>query len=242
MHLGMTAAGIIGSASAVGVGIWRWNFAYSHYGPAITWRWSAPWYLIALFFGFLTLILAFRLWLLRGYTVFTYPAGMTISRAGDELTTLWNDVRQVHTSAVRYGFPDLPWGMQATLTLQVGGGRQVRLTQDLADLGGLIELVKQRVYPRLLAEYTRAFHRGDPLAFGPLTITSQGVLTGRRMLRWEEISEPSLDGGHLLLQTLGSKRISRLRIPVNRVPNVDLCLQLLQHIWGTVRQPKAMPG
>ncbi|HLF81938.1 MAG TPA: hypothetical protein VI410_09235, partial [Anaerolineales bacterium] len=36
----MAAVGMLGGGLASVVGIVRWGFAYSNYGPAVVWRWS----------------------------------------------------------------------------------------------------------------------------------------------------------------------------------------------------------
>jgi hypothetical protein len=152
---------------------------------------------------------------------------MVYRRGRHKEKILWNQIQRVHTSAVSYGFSNLAWGAQTTLRIHTNDGRQLHLTHSLTDMNGLAEFIKSQVYPGLLEEYRRKYNQGDPLSFGPLFLTANGVQRNDQMLQWENLGRVSLGRGMLSLEPTDGKRI---RIPAHRVPNVEICTQLIEHL------------
>ena len=38
----LIAASLIAALTTLGLSIYRWNFAYTRFGPAVVWRWTRP--------------------------------------------------------------------------------------------------------------------------------------------------------------------------------------------------------
>lgn len=228
--IGLAVLGLTGCALALGVGVWRWYFAYSHYGPAVVWRWSGPAWAVAtlsaLVGGTALLLLARN----PRTLVRVYTHGLTLHRQGRTVWIPWTGIRRIHTFAARKSV--------AGLTLEVqragdgGGGSRgsVRLSQSLEDLDGLGRVIKDRVYPRLLAEYNEALQQGKSLPFGPVVLSSQGVRQGKHSLRWQEMESARLDRGVLAIQAGDQAQRVRIRVAADRLPNLEVFVQLLQQL------------
>jgi hypothetical protein len=65
--------------------------------------------------------------------------------------------------------------------------------------------------------------------FGPIILTPQGVINGRKALRWQDIGEIQLVKGRLELHPIKEMRRSKFSFPSHKIPNIDLCLQILQY-------------
>jgi len=89
--------------------------------------------------------------------------------------------------------------------------------------------IKARTYPRLLEESRQTFNAGRPLEFGPLSLNQQGLQYGRRTLAWSEVASVTLERGRLDVRPRHGRR---WRIPVRRIPNAEVCLQLASHLGG----------
>lgn len=229
----LTIIGLIGTVMACGLAVWRWNFAYRHYGPVAISRWTAPALWAVLCFslaGLFGLLLSLRS---RHMCVSLYESGMTFQRGRRQQTILWNEINSIHTAAVRYGLPSLVWGAETTLILHTNNRRKIRLTQVLQDLSNLAETVKHLVYPGLLSEYRKLISQGGSLPFGPLLLTPKGVQRSRDFLSWQDIGKISLRRGRLLIPSRQNRKSRQIRVPVHRVPNIDLCVQLIQHLTAS---------
>lgn len=222
--------GLLATLALWGLAAWRWIFAYSTYGPAIVWRIAFPlilFSLVTLASGLTGVVATIRLGPL---VVTTYERGLTVRRGRRGKLVRWSHIRHLRTSVVRYGFSGLSWGHRSSITLTLDGGQRFRFTSALADVDGLIATVKGNVYPRLLDEYTRAFNQGQALGFGPIVLSTQGIQQGRSRLDWTNLGRASLENGRLVLTPRSGAEGSKIRVEARRIPNVDLCLQFIQHL------------
>jgi Family of unknown function (DUF6585) len=213
-----------------GLAAWRWFFAYSTYGPALVWRVTFPLVIISVITLAVGLIGVFAYIRLGSLVVTTFEKGMTVRHGRHGKLIRWGHVRHLRTAAVRYGFAGMSWGRRASITLTLDSGEKFRFTTALGDIGNLIATIKSNVYPRLLDEYTQEFNQGHPLSFGPLTLSPEGIQQGRGRLEWVNLGRASLENGRLVLTPRPGTEGSRIRIEARRIPNVDLCLQFIQHL------------
>jgi hypothetical protein len=210
-----------------GFGAYRWGFAYSNYGPAVVWRWGGPWILIGL-----TLLAMGAIgagWLIRWnwLSVTSFENGLQLRRGRRVQLIPWAKVQSILVSSVRYGMLGLIWGSRSSLRLRLADNRKLRFNDTLAGLSQLISTIKQQVYPRLLAEYAQFIRDGQPVSFGSLVIQPEGIQRGGRRLLWTEIDSAQLRDGRITIHAKGSG--ATLRAEVRKVPNAEICLQLIQH-------------
>ena len=232
-HRAVTIAGWAAVALAVLAALFaagRALFAYQTYGPLAVDRWSSPPLMAAggfLLAGVLLLLLGRS----RGGTIVRqHVRGLVLQRGRKGSAVPWDEIREIHTRAVRYGLGRRPWGRQGELILVTRDGRRFRLDQSLSDYDELAETIKRNVYSALLDAYTRAFNHGQSLPFGPLALTPEGIQNGRKTLRWQDVATVRLERGWLEAAPSERRAGPRLRFPARSIPNVDLCLQLIQEL------------
>ncbi len=219
-----------GMLFSVGVLIWQWRNAMLNFGPAALWHWITLPLSATLIFALLALI-SFTLYRhVRQLEIQVSKLGMTFQR-GKRLDSInWQDVKQIWTSFERYGVFTFSWANKTEIQVMTEAGKNYKFNQSYEGIDELIEEIKHFVYPNLLENYRLAFNRGEPLTFGPLVLTSDGILKGRKALRWKDLGEIDLDRGSLNLQPFESSKASRLSIQAHKVPNIDLCVQLINHL------------
>ena len=237
--------GLGGAALSLALGLVRWYFAFAHYGPSSVWRWSLPFLGVGaalLLLGSNSLVTTWSLGRLR---IRVYQGGLMLQRGRRQWTIPWNLITRIHTSSVRYRLPGLTRRSHTELTLYLDSPdlprlerdpapSRVRLTHALTDLDLLADSIKRQVYPGLLARYSRSFNQGNSLSFGSLVLTRDGLRKGRQMLRWQDLGNVSLRQGVLALDPAAPGRYPRIRLPARQLPNVELCIQLIQYLS---RQP-----
>jgi hypothetical protein len=239
-YLILVGLSLLGVFLAMAWGLIRWYMAYTQYGPALVWRWSGPSFAVAAALAAVCLagiILASRS---RGIEIRVYENGLVILRGRKGTRIPWGEIESVHTSSVRYGLPGLARRHEVDLVLhfrRVGAGnpapapnpRRIRLTHALGGFETLGEELKQRVYPHLVGEYSESFNRGQPVAFGGLKLTAEGVRLKKRLVAWKSFGEVRLDRGVLLVRPKENNG-GAIRIAAHRIPNVELCVQLIQYL------------
>jgi len=222
--------GLLGMLAIFSVGIWRWQYAANHFGPAVIWRWIAPALFPALALGLISTAALIHFLKIRRIEVQTSPMGITLRKGRKLYTILWKEVELIHTFSIQYGIPGLIWARKMEIVLQLKNGRRITFNQTLEDIEILINMVKHYIYPTLFRNLQLAFNQGEPIRFGPLILTSKGILNGRKVLRWQDIGQIRLHQGKLQLQPISNSRGPKFAIQAHKIPNVDLCIQLLHQL------------
>lgn len=215
---------------SLGFGVWRWYFALTNFGPAVVWRWSWTALLTGVLLGLAALLAAVLAWRQRWPEVYAFRRGLSIHAGQGVARIPWDEIETIYSRSIRYGLPSMAWTGHATVTMHLRDGRRLKLSNVLADYELLIETIKSHIYPGLLARYVHAFNQGQSIAFGPLSLTQQGIQNGRQVLPWNEVQHASLREGKLIVEPDESSRGRRIRLPADKIPNVDLCVQLLQQL------------
>jgi hypothetical protein len=231
----LTFFGFGGAILAFSFAVWRWYFAYRHFGPAVVWRWSSPTLgasaglTVIGFFG------AIALWRSRGVTVTVSEKKLTVQRGVTRFTIPWEQIEAVYTSAVRYGLFGTAREGRAKLILRLRDGKRIRFSDAMEDLPQLSDSIKGYLYPRLLEAKRDDFNQGEALSFGPVTIAPSGLMIRSTKLSWDQLESATLHEGYLEVVPKANGKRTRLRILASKVPNVDLSLQLIQeliHVGG----------
>ncbi len=218
------------AAAAVGAFI-----AYTEYGPLLVGRWAAPPAIIGVALLALGLILGWRAWRTARLRIRLHAHGIAVVRGRRGRALPWEEVLTVWSRVERIGMPWASGPSRQRLEIEASDGRRVRLTEQLENFKILSQAVKSRVYPALLAAYTESFNQGRPIAFGPLILHKQGLRNGRRgPFGWSDVNSATLAAGRLTIELAGPGRGSRWKVPAHRIPNVELCAQLIQEIQQTV--------
>jgi len=221
----LLAAAIVATGSAlatVGFSLWAWYYAMSTYGPAAVRRWTYPWLIAAPLLGVFGIACLVRVWHLTRLWVEAFPDGIRVHRGRRSDWVAWADVREIRTWPARQPGPAF-----SALEIRLNGGRRRRLTRSLADLEGLVQHVKRGAYPLLQDCYRAKFNRGEELDFGRLRLTPDGVQAGRKSIQWGHVQAVEVQGGQLAI-TADEPAGDRLRIAAARVPNVDVCVQIIR--------------
>lgn len=221
---------VIGIVLSTAILIWRWQEAINYYGPAVVWRWISVPFWVSLFFLVMAISSSIILRRVRQNEVQLSNMGLTIQRGKRLETIAWERVMTIRTSSERYGIVGVSWGEKTEIHIVTKDGTKYTFNQSFDRIVELIEQIKHFVYPRLLEEYRLAFNRGEPLTFGPLVLTSDGILNGRKALRWKDLGKVNLEKGSLELQPLEKSDGPKLSLPAHKVPNIDLCIQLISHL------------
>lgn len=222
--------GLLGMIALILIGVWRWQYAASHFGPAVIWRWIAPVIFPALLLALIGIVALIHLLRIRRIEAQVSPMGLTLRKGRNLHAIPWKEVKNTYTIAIRYGILGLMWARKLEIVLQLENGKRIAFNQAFEEIEALMNTIKQYVYPIMFRNLQSAFNQGEPIRFGPLILTSQGVLNGRKALRWQDISQIKMRQGRLLFQPFNHSKGKPFSLPAHKIPDIDLCLQLLHQL------------
>jgi hypothetical protein len=228
-YLALSILGFLGMLVIIIIGFFRWRFAMNHFGPAAVWRWINPTLWAAMGLGLIGLLSLFLRIHAGQLEIQLSPMAITYREGRNLKVFRWDEVNRIYITSIRYGILKLSWSRKTEAILHFHDGQRLRIQQSFEKIETLLEKTKQYVYPILFNRYRNAFNRGNPIPFGPIILTPQGIVNGRKTLRWQELGEIDLQGGFLHLRPVQKSRGAKHSIPVHRIPNIDLCMQLLQY-------------
>jgi hypothetical protein len=224
------AVGLIGGAGGAGIGLWRWTLAYTHYGPAVVWRWSLPWFLAAVGLAPAFFLGLLSYWRNRQLRLDLYPSGFIFRRGGRAWSLAWQDIRGLQHASSLLGFPTSTAGRTTSLLIETIDGGRIRIPRELDQFEQVVGEIKGRVYPRMQRAFSAAFNQGKTVHFGPILMDREALHIDGYSLDWGQLDSVSLQHGELVLHGISGARSGRLAVTANRIPNVDLCYQMIQSV------------
>lgn len=176
----------------------------------------------------------------RPLHVFVYDNGLVYAHLPEIEALRWDHIEQFwrdeHPGAAGdYGASYTDDPATYNYTLRCDDGKTYRLTESIADVRVLGELIERQVTSALLPRFIDACTRGETIPFGDLSVTAQMISTqdGKMQLPLMEVEVVVVE------QERGSVnfRISRrgeekpwYRKPVARIPNAVACKGLLDYL------------
>lgn len=221
--------GVLAVLAPLFYGLYRAQYAAAKYGPVAAQHWSRPWYLLS-GLAFLVLCLVLLIGLVRGQRyVAVHKYGLRI-RLSRRKQYAWADLSGVSTGVVQTRLFGTALRTQHQAVLYPTVDPPVKLDNLLEDLPELLTRIKANLYPRLLPGMRQAFKEGKTLYFGPVAIRRDELLVedhdGKsRLIPWSEIDSINVQAGMLVIT---NQKKAKIRLPVARVPNLELLLQIIQ--------------
>jgi len=229
-YLTVTTLGFIGAIAAFIWAIFRWYFAYHYFGPAVVGRWTTPALILSLVLAAMGAIGLILYLSARSYRVTTNEISVLITKRNHAVSIPWEEIEYVRSSSIRYGVAKLDWGNRSTLWIHTSNDQVFRFANNLTDFNSLAETVKANLYPRYLAHYRQYLNQGQSIDFGPVQLTPNGIVFGRKECHWSALEGVSLARGRLTITVKNGPRMKSYSIPAKKIPNSDLCAQLIQNI------------
>jgi len=201
----------------------------THFGPAVLWRSLHPYLWVIIGSAILAGIGLSFLHRSRRQEIQLSPMGITWRKGSKLWVYRWDEIKNIFITSIRYGIMEFIWANKIEVVLYLQEGSRIKINRAFENIGMLVDTIKHYVYPIMVDKIRIAFNQGEPMHFGPITLTSQGVLNGRKTLRWEDIGKIELQRGRLNLQPIDQKHGTKLSVSAHKIPNIDLCLQILHH-------------
>lgn len=212
---------------------YRWYFAVTSYGPAAIWTWlRLPLFLMLILIAG-TILSAYHFTRLANVRVQTHLKGIRILFKSRQVDLPWSSIQTLQQKVLEYGLPGWIWKREANIILLSTQGRKIKLDTSLENYDEMVAEIKQYCYPHIWKSYQEALLAGDTLDFGPLKLSTEYFMLGRKSYDWEALANCEIESGSLHLSLNHSKRNTTARLPSAKLLNADLCIQVLQQLSQT---------
>ncbi len=224
------ALGLVGMLTGLVIALVRWNFAYSHYGPAVVWQWAATPSYAALLCAIVSFVALFNFLRRRQQVAVAHLEGLTLQLRRKRVHYPWQQLCDLSLNVVHYGLPFWKWSSQFTATLSTNSNQKLTFRGSAQALDAFSNTIKHYLYPLRLQDYRQTLERDETIAFGPLQCAKDGLTYRNELYRWDSVRAASLQSGQLVISVQSATGPKSVRIPAKRIPNPDLCAQLINRI------------
>jgi hypothetical protein len=229
-HAAVAVLTVVAGLGILAFGISRWLYAFRAFGPLVVWRFSSQWIALATVMLAASVVIWIWLALIRISAVRPSPEGIEIRRGLRRKQVRWEGISAIYISATHDQLLGLGIGTRASLKIKLSSGKGITITSAIELLADLAQSIKQFAYPRMLRGYSRLLQHGKVAKFGSITLTNHGFNWRKRSIPWQFISGANLQAGKLEISTKPNQSQAPVSIPIRKIPNVDICLQLIQHL------------
>jgi hypothetical protein len=155
-------------------------------------------------------------------TYAAYPGALVIHRGGAYTMLRWDVIRELN----------------APRSLVVADGQRFGLAgvNDVEDLGGLYNRVKEELTRRLLPPALATLESGGTVTFGEFALSRRAIGHGGSFVSWEQVGQVTIQARHYLAERFliiaGRGQIlgNLLRGNLNAIPNDWLFLDLVRRV------------
>ncbi len=167
---------------------------------------------------------------IRGLRVFACRDGLARVQGANAEQIRWDEVNHVRRdlSAKKEGVTvRTPY----RVVLVRRDGKEFEFTEALSDVKRLRELAEECTLPLMLPAALEAYRAGETVGFGDVSVSPEGVHSGKDTLTWEDFDEAEAKQGQLLVRAAGRKR-PFFKLDVAKVSNPHVFLALVEQARG----------
>ncbi len=160
--------------------------------------------------------------------------GIALFELGEGSVILWTDLREVlwWAEQIRDQYAQV-LGLKLFLKLR---GRNYTLIEVHSFEYPHLDWVRERVQAELVRQQLpgadAAFRTGQPVEFGDVTIDQNELTVAGTKLAWLKVRRVRAEGAYLEATRVGGKVV---RVDAGKVPNLAVCLALIDRILETVQ-------
>jgi len=167
----------------------------------------------------------------RDLRIQTTPDGLIQTKGHTPTRIRWDDIETVHYAVILVKVSGLRMPPSHIYTLTCKDGQQYQFDNTIKHVYELGESIQAQVAQRKLPGAIAALKRGETLAFGPFSITEEGITTtARGSVAWNEIVEVEVFRGWVTVRRKTSRGTRNFAsIKLQKIPNLGLFLALARY-------------
>ncbi|MFN8374229.1 MAG: DUF6585 family protein [Anaerolineae bacterium] len=180
------------------------------------------------------MVFFFTVFRYRGLHVQVYDEGFARIRGRKIEAVRWTDVRSVLQSVTHYRRYGQTISTRYIYTIETADRRRIKLSNEIKDISLLGDTIQQETSKRMLPQAVAAYQSGQPVSFGSITLSKDGVSQGRKQLSWAEVEGVQIENGYVKFKKQG-KWFNWANVPAAKIPNLYVFLSMVDNIVGIKR-------
>ncbi|MCL4561098.1 MAG: hypothetical protein M1281_10835 [Chloroflexi bacterium] len=207
-------------------------WSYYYHGPSVVMKnLTLPLILgvLLLIFGALAVWAAYSRWII---SVVIFEKGLACRDRKGMHAWPWEEISSIRTQLTQSPLGALGGRTRHVYILTKTDGDRIILDDSIDRVEDLAENLRSIILPAIFRKYTASFYQGISLQFGPIIIDKdRGTKIEDRWYSWRQIREASIQSGAaiFIIQDEG-KPARRIKIPVAQIPDVDVCISLINQM------------
>ena len=170
-----------------------------------------------------------------------HSEGLSYKSLMSDVDLAWNDIAET-----RFSQQQVNWGAhfglfgalvsaaasrgngQMIRRLEINGQRRIVLNSNIKDVEDAMQLVFQKVNPRIREQSERMLTSGGTVAFGNVSLSAQGVIwKSKQPIPYNSIAKCRLEGPNLKIKSEG-KWLNDISVNAKKAPNVFVLLDIIE--------------
>ena len=161
----------------------------------------------------------------RGLRVFACRAGLARVHGTTAELLRWDEVNSVRRDLSQKEGVTVRSPYRVILVRR--DGKAFEFSEALSGVKRLRELAEENTLPFMLPAAVEAYRAGETVGFGEVSVSPEGVHSGRYTLPWEDFAEAEAKQGQLLVRAAGRGR-PFFKIDIAKVSNPHVFLALVE--------------
>jgi hypothetical protein len=161
----------------------------------------------------------------RGLRVFACRDGLARVQGPTAELVRWDEVNSVRRDLSKKGGLTVRTPYRVTLVRR--DGKEFEFHEALSGVERLRELAEERTLPLMLPAAVEAYRAGETVGFGDVSVSAEGVHSGKDTLAWEDFAGAEAKQGQLLVRAAGRRR-AFFKLDVAKVSNPHVFLALVE--------------
>ncbi len=163
----------------------------------------------------------------RDLCVRLFVDGFTRTLAGQTIAVRWDEVAEVWQNIIWSYRGSVHTNTLYIYTVRLADGRKFVFNGQLEKIAGLGAAFQQQCAARILPRARVAYNAGAAIAFGPLSVSRDGIAKGNALLPWEQVEQVELRRGVLHIRKKEQRRDWTFAME-SRIPNIPVLMAFVQ--------------
>lgn len=154
----------------------------------------------------------------------TYRDGFAYQQGGTAHVWPYQEIAAIFSDEVFHSSRRRGYTSRSYTLIKKSGEKITLLGDQLQGTTTLIGTIKRRVVALLDQPLQQAYAEGQPVTFGPVTVSKQGIQAGSKQFAWGDVLNVEVKSGNLIvnLRQGGSHKIR-----AKAIPNIESLCQLI---------------
>jgi hypothetical protein len=144
----------------------------------------------------------------------------------------WDEITSLTAAVTRHYTNGIYTGTTHIYTLLNKRNERLVISDTYKNVEKLAQAIEQAIFPRLYDQAAAQYNTGQTLAFGPVTISKDGIQIGKKTYPWTEVKAVSIHQGILKVSQKDGGWFSGASATASTIPNLGVLLNIIHQVTG----------